>query len=73
MRVPVKCAAGRRPAVPVSAPTYELDLTYEEMCEIRKALHARIHHFGEDVDFNACYRDSVSALAVIQWRLNGRR
>lgn len=68
MRVPVKVANSRRPATPPSSPTYEVDLTREEMREIRWALENRIKTTND-----ANYRDTVSALAVIQWALYGRR
>lgn len=66
MRVPVKTK--RRPAVPPSKPTYEVDLTREEMKEIRWALEDRL----KKVEW-ANHRDSVSALAVIQWASEGRQ
>lgn len=66
MRVPVKTK--RRPAVPPSKPTYEVDLTSEEMHEIKKALRERLK-----VTVYVELRDTVSALAAIQWASEGRR
>lgn len=68
MRVPVKAANGRRDPVPRSAPTYEVDLTREEMREIRWALEDRIKTAHEPN-----LGDSVSALAVVSWAMRGRR
>lgn len=68
MRVPVKIAGKRRPPVPKSNPTYEVDLTREELREIQWALKDRL----KTVDCSN-FRDTVSALAVIQWVMDGRQ
>lgn len=69
MRVPVKTK--RRPPVGPSNPTYPVDLTFEEMREIKKALRERL---TSDVAPGLPeFRDTVSALAVIQWASEGRQ
>lgn len=70
MRVPVKSAKGRRTPTPSSSPTYEVDLTFEEMREIKQALRARLDEVTSGMP---TYRDTVSALAVIQWATEGRK
>ncbi len=67
MRVPVKTKKPRYPVTP-SNPTYEVDLTSQEMHEIKKALRDRLK-----VTVYAELRDTVSALAAIQWASEGRR
>jgi hypothetical protein len=58
----------RRHPVPPSKPTYPVDLTHEEMREIKWALRDRLRA----VDYTNL-RDTVSALAVIQWASEGRQ
>lgn len=69
MRVPTKVKRGRRDAAPASKPTYEVDLTREEMREIVYALRDRLKSCAGWNNF----RDSASALAVIQWASEGRQ
>lgn len=68
MRVPVKTKGQRRRAVGSSKPTYAVDLTWEEMREIKEALRDRLR-----VATYVNLRDSVSALAVRQWASDGRQ
>ena len=69
MRVPVKTR--RRPAVGTSKPTYAVDLTWEEMREIKNALRTRLRN--DVVTGTPNFRDTVSALAVVQWASEGRQ
>jgi hypothetical protein len=68
MRVPVKIASSRRHPVGRSNPTYAVDLTWQEMNEIKWALQDRLKAGVTGPNF----RDSVSALAAVLWASVGR-
>ena len=69
MRVAVKAAKGRRDAVPASLPTYEVDLTREEMLALIDAARERLPCLSST---GFSHRRLTSALAVLQWRVWGR-
>ena len=73
MRAPVKAAKSRRTAVPQSSPTYEVDLTHEEMREIANALRFKQRSLERSEGHQQLHDDAISALAVINWRLRGRQ